>query len=251
MKCARAPSLRAGSSRPAGRPHSTRFRSDSATTSSARGTTRVHSVRWRVPRRRRGRRPGLPVLAAGRSTVAGSGSRQCDGSRHASTRSEHGILGKRRRKPRSPAAHDPIPPGCRPDERFPPRPSGTWWSDAVRVRGSRAQRRVRRNCEGPAHNAARGGDPEVVRDSIRKRFGDPAIVDKVIELDAAWREGKKRFFFFNRLFNYDLLSLHPPFFLSRPTQPPTPPPPFHTQPRKRPRRSPWSSTPSTTRSASS
>jgi hypothetical protein len=41
--------------------------------------------------------------------------------------------------------------------------------------------------------SARGGDPEVVRDSIRKRFSDPAIVDKVIELDAAWREGE--FFF--------------------------------------------------------
>lgn len=34
-----------------------------------------------------------------------------------------------------------------------------------------------------------------MRDSIRKRFGDPAIVDKVIELDAAWREGEKVFSF--------------------------------------------------------
>jgi len=41
-----------------------------------------------------------------------------------------------------------------------------------------------------SHHTARGGDPEVVRDSIRKRFSDPAIVDKVIELDAAWREGE-------------------------------------------------------------
>ena len=40
LKFDRALSLRAGSSRPAGRPLSTRFRSDSTTTSSARGTTR-------------------------------------------------------------------------------------------------------------------------------------------------------------------------------------------------------------------
>ena len=44
-----------------------------------------------------------------------------------------------------------------------------------------------------SHYTARGGDPEVVRDSIRKRFSDPAIVDKVIELDAAWREGENCF----------------------------------------------------------
>ena len=40
LKFDRALSLRAGSSRPAGRPRSPRFRSDSTTTSSARGTTR-------------------------------------------------------------------------------------------------------------------------------------------------------------------------------------------------------------------
>jgi hypothetical protein len=60
----------------------------------------------------------------------------------ASPRSEHGILGKRRVKLRSPAVGRP-PRGCQPDEQFRPRLSGTLWSAAVRVRGSRAQRRGR------------------------------------------------------------------------------------------------------------
>jgi hypothetical protein len=60
----------------------------------------------------------------------------------ASPRSEHGILGKRRVKLRSPAVGR-APRGCQPDEQFRPRLSGTLWSAAVRVRGSRAQRRGR------------------------------------------------------------------------------------------------------------
>ena len=60
----------------------------------------------------------------------------------ASPRSEHGILGKRRVKLRSPAVGR-TPRGCQPDEQFRPRLSGTLWSAAVRVRGSRAQRRGR------------------------------------------------------------------------------------------------------------
>ena len=59
-----------------------------------------------------------------------------------SPRSEHGILGKRRVKLRSPAVGR-TPRGCQPDEQFRPRLSGTLWSAAVRVRGSRAQRRGR------------------------------------------------------------------------------------------------------------
>ena len=59
-----------------------------------------------------------------------------------SPRSEHGILGKRRVKLRSPAAGR-TPRGCQPDEQIRPRLSGTLWSAAVRVRGSRAQRRGR------------------------------------------------------------------------------------------------------------
>ena len=62
----------------------------------------------------------------------------------ASPRSEHGILGKRRVKLRSPAVGR-TPRGCQPDEQFRPRLSGTLWSAAVRVRGSRAQRRGRWN----------------------------------------------------------------------------------------------------------
>jgi hypothetical protein len=60
----------------------------------------------------------------------------------ASPHSEHGILGKRRVKLRSPAVGR-TPRGCKPDEQFRPRLSGTLWSAAVRVRGSRAQRRGR------------------------------------------------------------------------------------------------------------
>ena len=60
----------------------------------------------------------------------------------ASPRSEHGILGKRRVKLRSPAVGR-TPRGCQPDEQIRPRLSGTLWSAAVRVRGSRAQRRGR------------------------------------------------------------------------------------------------------------
>ena len=60
----------------------------------------------------------------------------------ASARSEHGILGKRRVKLRSPAARR-ASRGCQPDEQIRPRLSGTLWSAAVRVRGSRAQRRGR------------------------------------------------------------------------------------------------------------
>jgi seryl-tRNA synthetase len=36
-----------------------------------------------------------------------------------------------------------------------------------------------------------GGNPELVKASIRARFGEPAIVDEIIELDNKWREGKK------------------------------------------------------------
>ena len=64
----------------------------------------------------------------------------------ASPRSEHGILGKRRVKLRSPAVGRATS-GCQPDEQFRPRLSGTLWSAAVRVRGSRAQRRGRGTTE--------------------------------------------------------------------------------------------------------
>ena len=53
----------------------------------------------------------------------------------ASTRSEHGIPGPRRRQPRSPAAAVSNSPGCRPDERLSSRPRGAGWSEAVRGTG--------------------------------------------------------------------------------------------------------------------
>ncbi|VDP01489.1 unnamed protein product, partial [Heligmosomoides polygyrus] len=35
-----------------------------------------------------------------------------------------------------------------------------------------------------------GGNPEVIRNSQRNRYSDPGIVDKVIELDQAWRKAR-------------------------------------------------------------
>ncbi len=35
----------------------------------------------------------------------------------------------------------------------------------------------------------KGGDPEVVRESQRRRFADVALVDQVIELDQEWKAG--------------------------------------------------------------
>jgi len=35
-----------------------------------------------------------------------------------------------------------------------------------------------------------GGNPEVVKESLRKRFKDETAVDRVLELDAEWRKGK-------------------------------------------------------------
>jgi hypothetical protein len=53
----------------------------------------------------------------------------------ASTRSEHGTPGSRRRQARSPAAREPNTPGCQPDERLSSRPSAAGWSEAVRGTG--------------------------------------------------------------------------------------------------------------------
>lgn len=36
----------------------------------------------------------------------------------------------------------------------------------------------------------KGGDPEIVRESQRRRFADVSLVDKVIALDAQWRDGQ-------------------------------------------------------------
>lgn len=35
----------------------------------------------------------------------------------------------------------------------------------------------------------KGGDPEIIRESQRRRYADVSLVDKVIELDKQWREG--------------------------------------------------------------
>ena len=44
-------------------------------------------------------------------------------------------------------------------------------------------------CNGPLHRAGKGGNPELIRESQRRRYADPALVDKVIALDNAWRDG--------------------------------------------------------------
>ena len=83
-----------------------------------------------------------PILSGACGQVNGFQSLVCTGRLCSSPRSEHGILGKRRVKLRSPAVGR-TPRGCQPDEQIRPRLSGTLWSAAVRVRGSRAQRRGR------------------------------------------------------------------------------------------------------------
>ena len=38
------------------------------------------------------------------------------------------------------------------------------------------------------YTTEKGGDPEIVRESQRRRFKEVALVDKVIELDEQWRK---------------------------------------------------------------
>jgi seryl-tRNA synthetase len=39
----------------------------------------------------------------------------------------------------------------------------------------------------------KGGDPELIRESQRKRFADISLVDRVIEADETWRRGFTNF----------------------------------------------------------
>ena len=52
----------------------------------------------------------------------------------------------------------------------------------------------RQSCRHRSHpcfpDAERGGDPEVVRESQRRRFADVGLVDSVLALDAQWRDGE-------------------------------------------------------------
>eukprot|EP00887_Chlorella_sp_A99_P003561 scaffold7.g3561.t1 len=47
----------------------------------------------------------------------------------------------------------------------------------------------------------KGGDPEIVRESQRRRFADVGLVDRVLELDAKWRESRGRLDTLNMEFN--------------------------------------------------
>ena len=58
---------------------------------------------------------------------------------------------------------------------------------------------MRFNCETTADTdwilafiAEKGGDPEIIRESQRRRFGDVSLVDKILALDAEWRDGELR-----------------------------------------------------------
>jgi seryl-tRNA synthetase len=42
--------------------------------------------------------------------------------------------------------------------------------------------------------ADKGGDPEIVRESQRKRFADVSLVDQVVALDEEWRKSEWAFF---------------------------------------------------------
>lgn len=37
--------------------------------------------------------------------------------------------------------------------------------------------------------ADKGGDPEKIRESQRRRYADVGLVDRVVELDTEWRDG--------------------------------------------------------------
>ena len=52
-------------------------------------------------------------------------------------------------------------------------------------------------------NDFQGGDPEKVRENQRKRFKDPASVDKIIELDNSWRQARYLF----RLINVHMVTI--------------------------------------------
>ena len=40
--------------------------------------------------------------------------------------------------------------------------------------------------------ADKGGNPDAIRESQRKRFADVGLVDRVVELDTAWRQRESR-----------------------------------------------------------
>lgn len=37
--------------------------------------------------------------------------------------------------------------------------------------------------------AGKGGNPDLIRESQKRRYADPGAIDKVIALDNAWRDG--------------------------------------------------------------
>ena len=44
-----------------------------------------------------------------------------------------------------------------------------------------------------ALSADKGGDPNLVRESQRRRYSDITLVDKVVELDTQWRDGAYKY----------------------------------------------------------
>ena len=94
----------------------------------------------------------------------------------ASTRSEHGTPGPRRRQARSPAAAVPNTPGCRPDERLSSRPRGAGWNEAVRGTG------VPRAAKGAVELRTR-----VKKRAAELRTAPPAYWPRRLAGRAAWR----------------------------------------------------------------
>jgi seryl-tRNA synthetase len=47
--------------------------------------------------------------------------------------------------------------------------------------------------------ADQGGNPDLVRESQRRRYADVTLVDKVIELDTQWRQSEHAPSAFNRI----------------------------------------------------
>lgn len=37
----------------------------------------------------------------------------------------------------------------------------------------------------------KGGNPDLIKESVKKRFKDPALVDEILEMDQQWRKCMK------------------------------------------------------------
>jgi len=96
----------------------------------------------------------------------------------ASTRSEHGTPGPRRRQARSPAARLLSTPGCHPDERLSSRPREAGWNEAVRGPG------VPRTAKGAVDLRTA---PRTAEGAVELRDAPPVYWPHRLAGRAAWR----------------------------------------------------------------